>query len=449
MAGTGILLFTFFTVTTTHYHIVYTNWTNNILIISCWIFTMLLVWVILRFIDGVFWNLDKIYNKSLYATKGLLQSGIAPKILHRFIDEELIEFGYLLVFQRKTNNEYLQYHHNEAYDPFTYLEKLIASLNQKTKIKNIKFKIDEKHFGLFVNVAQIDMVANNYFENFLNSRSNDSELKIYEEVVKKFNSSFKINQYSCGVAVYGLHSYSIDELVDYAKFAIHWSKLKKLKNKIQIFNYHNYDLFDTEYNKIKNLEKLFNLYNNDTEMVHIKNSIKQSKSAMLKYNIYSKYKYKSFFNRNVILNKTIESDFKRYYIYIQLRKLEKHNKYNLTKLYFEYPWSTLITRTFDINMMINNLKATAPKIQKNLIINIVAQNQENKKIQNMLIIFQKNNIKIGLDVGQISDYQKLNHIIEFYLPDFVIINQNQQGSLNNLKNISIITNYKNQYFYQK
>ncbi len=424
------------------YNVRYDNAGILAMIIIFWILTFTFTSLVLHFISKVFLNLDNIYNNSLFATAGVFQSGIAPKIIKHFLQSENVKVAYLFVFQQETDINYLQYHVNEK-DIFESIKKLFDSLelNNNQNNKEIKFKIDEKHFGLILKIDQIKNLSHKYFGNFLKNRDFDDDLLFYQNEVNKFNKNSNSHKFNCGLAIYGIHSYSINKLIHYAKFAIHWSKLKKLNNNVQLFNRQNLFNFNQEKKQIQELNSMFNLYQHkdNTDLVKINNS----NDAILIYNIRNQYKFKSLFNKYLTNDHLLESDFKRYSIYQKLKHLETDNRLKITKLYFQYPWKKINEKSFDINTMINNLKKTAPKIKKSIIFNIDDQNFQNLRLQKNIIILIKNNIEIVLDLTTIKNDKKLIKIVNFYSPNAIIINKQDKK----IEKIKIILKSKNEYYY--
>ncbi len=445
MIGIPITLIMFMIIAITYYNVSYQRIDLLIVVVIFWSVTTLVSLLMLNFINKVFLNLDNIYNNSLFTTAGIFQSGIAPKIIKHFLQSEKVKLAYLFVLQYQDDHHYLQHHDHDKLDLSKNIKALIdifkKELDPESKNKEVKFKIDEKHFALLLKVDTVSDLSNKYFSNFLINRSNDDVLLKYQQIIDRFNKKLKFNRFNCGVAIYGVHNYSINKLIDYAKFAIHFAQLKKLNNSVQIFNRANLLTFDIENSKIDNLKKLFNLYTYPNNMNL--NKIDNSKAAILIYNMKNQYKFKSIFNKNINNDHLLADDFKRYCIYQKLKQLENNNKIGISTLLFEYPWQVFNSYSFNLNVMINNLLKTAPKIKKGFVFKINSDNYQNASLKRNIIILQNNNIETILDLTDIKNNKKIIKIAGFYSANAIIINKQDQLNINVKK---IIKN-KNKYYY--
>ncbi len=417
-----LIIFIFWEVYILYYHGYYNKKViTEIIVESSFYLTFIIIWASLVIIDKVFLNLEEIYENSFYTPEGFFRPALVNEVIHRFINENHIRFAYLIVINKvNKSNIHLQYNisKDEHEDINHELSKYISNLFKKKQL--IKFKIDQDNYGLFFNIDNLDDWRNNLNNNFLSTNKTQNPLTILDRNLKKFAKSIPDINLKIGASIYGLNSYSVEELISYSKFAIYWGQNNNFNDHLQLFNRKYFDIWHQEKSKIKNIKTIINLDMSNSTINEV--IVGKEVLGIAKYEIFYNHLFrKNYHKKSLDLEMTIKIN--RYFSFKTLKKIADWKTTKINRILLPYNAERFYEKDFNLIILINNLLKICPHINKGLIFNIDDSfNRKNEKLNKIFQYFQAKNIAI---IFKLKTKVQISNLLNFYNPNFLIIEDKQ------------------------
>ncbi len=206
---------------------------------------------IIWFIEKIYSNFNALETFSTQDDVSYYKMSLAQNRLVNLIDERKINIGLLVLFQIKDN---------DGSKTSLILEKL--RVNTEDKYKNtFYFKVSASYYGAFFQLSDDFKLNISLENNKKEERTENDELYPITREISRISQSEDTTILATG-SIYGIHSYSTSELIEYAKFLMSPVVTKANSNPLIIYDYQRVKERLKETIKVRNLPV-------DTESIRI------------------------------------------------------------------------------------------------------------------------------------------------------------------------------------
>ncbi len=203
------------------------------------------------FIEKIYSNFNALETFSTQDDVSYYKMSLAQNRLVNLIDERKINIGLLVLFQIKDNDES---------KTSLILEKI--RVNTEDKYKNtFYFKVSANYYGAFFQLSDDFKLNISLENNKKEERTENDELYPITREISRISQSENTTILATG-SIYGIHSYSTSELIEYAKFLMSPVVTKANSNPLIIYDYQRVKERLKETIKVRNLPV-------DTESIRI------------------------------------------------------------------------------------------------------------------------------------------------------------------------------------
>ncbi len=350
-------------------------WTINFLYI------MLIFWIqifIISFIEKMYRNFNKLETYSIKDDVSYYKMSLAQKKLKNIISTEKYKIGFLLLFDIKSSER------NKTHN-------ILNEIKEKTNEKYndvFYFKATTNYYGAFIpmkNDIDLDIIFNN---NKKDHRTEEDKLYEFDKIISNTKKKYETNINISG-SIYGVHSYDIKEIIEFAKFL--FSPFVAMKNKSTIIIY--------DFKRIKERLKervhvsSLAISTNNTDISFLRAI---SKDNIFYPNIYfgnnkddSKISITNLFNKKDITPEDKEMII-RNSAYQSLRNFDKKN----SSLVIYYPNSYLENEDFALNSFINKVERHMPT--NKLILGLFGEEEISEKLLKNINLLREKGIRVAL-----------------------------------------------------
>ncbi len=197
---------------------------------------------IILLIEKFYSNFNALETFSIQDDVSYYKMSLAQNRLVKMIDDEKINFGLLALFQIKTNDG------NKA---TRILERL--RIHTEDKYKNtFYFKASANYYGAFFQLSDNYKLETSLKNNKSEVRTEDDELFEITRQIVKISSAEKV-QISTAGSIYGIHSYSIAELIEHCRFLMSPIVTRANSNPLIIYDYKRVKERLNETTRVRNL----------------------------------------------------------------------------------------------------------------------------------------------------------------------------------------------------
>lgn len=163
--------------------------------------------VIILFVERAYNNFSKLEIFSTRDDISYYKISLSKSTLVKMIGDFKVQTGILILFNIKVD---------EKVKKEIILDKLKRNLENKYE-KSFFFKADLANFGAFFVLKPNFNLEKTLQNNKRNRRTNDDEIEPISREINDISQKYKVKIISSG-AIYGVHSYSINDLIEYCKF---------------------------------------------------------------------------------------------------------------------------------------------------------------------------------------------------------------------------------------
>ena len=248
------------------------NWSLDATIIR--IAVSLLMFIVFQIAYFFAIHFDHIYAHAVqlktiveYERGNVVRAALSAESIKKFINENDVHFGIFAVLgfkgASKVSKEFGTHVLDEA------VNKIIESLNDMLKYQGvIFFKANEEKFGLLLKTnAKISNIRAVEEGNYFETRDDDDFIKVIENALNQLPNTFAINDKwvelspYAGCAIYGVHTHDIEQIIDYAEFALNTKNEFTDINVAQLFNYAKYETYKKDSDIAKRIKEVVNINN--------------------------------------------------------------------------------------------------------------------------------------------------------------------------------------------
>ena len=246
-----LLLFAFVTITSIGvYKIFYYDIKKVLINISYIYFLTLMGYYIMKYIVNFTISSKLLYESSQFSFLKFYRPKIATQMINEFLFQNKIQYGYLVLFKLKYDNEYAKIiEANSDANIENHFYKLVQDLLLN---HGITFNYQKNENGFFIPLKNLEIVKqqNSLLLNKIIKTLNKNFVWGEKEIPLKMTASF-------GISKYGIDSQNINRLIRYSSFAL--NDQPQNINKITFFNWNIHQSFLRDNIDINNLDAIMQL----------------------------------------------------------------------------------------------------------------------------------------------------------------------------------------------
>ncbi len=183
--------------------------------------------LIILFVEKIYLNFSSLETFSTKDDISYYKMSLAQNKLRFFLSENKINMGILVLFDVKTNEK-------------NQIHFILNQIRKKTNKKfnhSFFFKVTANYYGAFYSISEDELDLDLVLKNNKKKSRTDKDVfyKITSEI-DKIVKDFEINIIS-SASIYGLHSYSISDLIEYCKFLFTSIVVKSNLNSLVVYDF--------------------------------------------------------------------------------------------------------------------------------------------------------------------------------------------------------------------
>jgi len=182
--------------------------------------------IIIYFIERIYKNYNQLETFSIKDDISYYKISLATKELRKLIYEEKIETGVLLLLDIKDNNK-------------EELLKILEYIKLKTSeiYKNsFYFKATTNYYGIFLPLENLNNIKVIFDGNKKVNRPEEDPLSDFDNIIFDVKNEYKVD-INIGGSLYGIQSYDMDELLEFAKFLFSPTVVNRNNSRIIIYDF--------------------------------------------------------------------------------------------------------------------------------------------------------------------------------------------------------------------